>query len=587
MPDGCIAIYREIANARKIGAYDTPREIVKFIVRETLLPLCEKETPPKVLDPACGAGYFLIEALDLLAEYYPVYGIERLVFDCLYGIDIDPIGERLTSVNLSFHLREKDLLDLKPEQFRENIINADSLSKFGSGFPLERAGFDCVIGNPPYQFLSGRGSPVASLVKSGQIEKANELRYLVNEYMNRFRRSSQGCRDYYKWFIERGIEFLKPDGRMGYITPNTWLFYPRYRDIRILFKESGQFETVIDLGSHAFDRAHVPASIFILTKTISKDNKFRLATRPYKIKNSSENEIDEFLRNYSDYTREAIIDNEADISFTRPVSHDSGNYENQILRLIDFRTAPHRTQLGNIVTLREGSHAIPAVGLDIPRIRTGENRFPVIIDKSFSQLKPPEIGFIKQPSKSTGASDFHEGERFFIRKTGDSLIIAPSGSHDFALAHQNVYVGKTKDPSVNMYTIIGILASSLLTDIYRLGPGGQHHRPHAQLRIKFLNRLPIIIIPNGNRKIPPVNEAEIVKFMSKIKVGNFDSLSIIPFDLPTDESKISETAFNIAMLHEIIARLTLEMVERQHDNMKDALDETVRRLYGIENKEVK
>ena len=117
-----------------------------------------------------------------------------------------------------------------------------------------------------------------------------------------------------------------------------------------------------------------------------------------------------------------------------------GNEAGFISRLLNAPGAPHRVPLGRIAILREGSHAIPPVPIDIPRSIKGKS-IPVIIDKTIAPLKPPEIGYM--PFFEVNIDPFlHMGDRFFIRKTGDRITIAPSSEGEFAIAHQNVYIGK-------------------------------------------------------------------------------------------------------------------------------------------------
>ena len=48
------------------GAYYTPKFLVDYILKETVEKHLEKNPTCKVLDPACGSGIFLVQALRLL-----------------------------------------------------------------------------------------------------------------------------------------------------------------------------------------------------------------------------------------------------------------------------------------------------------------------------------------------------------------------------------------------------------------------------------------------------------------------------------------------------------------------------------------
>src|SRR5262249_30014069 len=109
------------------GVYYTPPEIVRLIVDLTLPPRAKQ--PPRVIDPACGAGEFLVEAWRRIAERFG----EPSANESIFGIDIDP--------QAIAHARQR-LPDMAPEHLRIGDALTDDC------FPP--ASFDVVIGNPPY-----------------------------------------------------------------------------------------------------------------------------------------------------------------------------------------------------------------------------------------------------------------------------------------------------------------------------------------------------------------------------------------------------------------------------------------------------
>lgn len=50
--------------------------------------------------------------------------------------------------------------------------------------------------------------------------------------------------------IERGLGLLKPDGRMGFIAPNVWLFNEYGRGLRELLAKDHRLERFVDFKSH-------------------------------------------------------------------------------------------------------------------------------------------------------------------------------------------------------------------------------------------------------------------------------------------------------------------------------------------------
>ncbi len=108
-------------------------------------------------------------------------------------------------------------------------------------------GFDVVIGNPPYI----------------QLQKLKE----VSEQLKRFGyQTYDKMGDIYALFYERGVQILKPNGYLSYITSNKWMRAGYGKNLRNFFLTHTQPELLIDLGSGIFEEATVDANILILKK---------------------------------------------------------------------------------------------------------------------------------------------------------------------------------------------------------------------------------------------------------------------------------------------------------------------------------
>ena len=122
------------------GSYYTSDAIVRLMVEDTLGPLCERKTFKeilrlKVLDPAMGSGHFLVGVIDHLAlelATHPdapamttgdtdteiAYWRRRVVENCIYGVDINPMAVELAKVALWLHTVAKG----KPLSFLDHHI---------------------------------------------------------------------------------------------------------------------------------------------------------------------------------------------------------------------------------------------------------------------------------------------------------------------------------------------------------------------------------------------------------------------------------------------------------------------------------
>jgi len=553
--------------ARNLGAFDTPQVVVDFIVNAVVRPICGGGTPPLVLDPACGAGYFINAAIDVLIEKYPDHNPSDLARDSVRGFDVDEVAVDLTKRNLRWHLEHSHNTAVADTTLDQVILKADALADIEE-LPVYASEVDGVVGNPPYQFFSGRGSPVAALRRIGNFDEAESLQKELDELTARFPQTSHGCRDRYKWFVNRAVELIREGGMLGFITPNTWIQYPRYHDLRGLLSGKGHFESVIDLGSLAFRQAHVPASVIIWRKSRSGSGEFPFLGLDRETWQEASDGNIRVIPDALDNAPIFRIDSRGEFA-------ESSGSKSWILE-----KSAHIAKLGDIAVLREGSHAIGAIPIDCPGQPAGGRDFPVLVDKSMDSLVLPRIGYIAEPQKSIRNTDIHRGRRFLIRKTGDRLTVAPSPTDDFALVHQNVYSGKLLSKAIPFLALVGILASDLMTRLYRTGPGGQHHRPLAQLRILFLKELPIVVIPDEWKDAPETSTEEIDALIISLLNEKSGNIEPVPREFPSEEINARKTARLIRLYHGAIAELVERHINTPDENLKHALDILVYHLYG-------
>ncbi len=113
------------------------------------------------------------------------------------------------------------------------------------------AGFDAVIGNPPYV---------------RQEALAPYKAYFERAYPETY----DGVADLYVYFYQRGIDLARSGGRMSYIVTNKWMRAGYGEKLRAYFAASGALEGIVDFG-HApiFADADVFPCILTLAKPIS------------------------------------------------------------------------------------------------------------------------------------------------------------------------------------------------------------------------------------------------------------------------------------------------------------------------------
>ncbi len=334
-------------------------------------------------------------------------------------------------------------------------------------------GFNVVIANPPYKFLSGKGSPVQELINQGKEKEAQALKRELDLIALKFPKSSTGCRDFYKWFVDLGSQLVGGNGVVTYITPNTFITLPKYEDIRtIIFKELCNI-ILIDLGFNIFEEPVVPSAIFISQKTNGYNDNWVNYSDLKEVERATLRDTDSYSLITENLIRIELKDNKL-LLYKHPIAQE-------IYSRCEF-------DLKKFLKISEGEHSLKN---DFSRTveRESKNTIPVINDSAMRRYVPAKIVYLPKSLCLSYDKEVHSGDRFFIRKTGDKFVAVLPENNTFAIAHQNVYVAKPRG-KFDTKLFIGLLSSKLMTFLYQNGIYGQKNRTMAQFRIYALYLLP-------------------------------------------------------------------------------------------------
>lgn len=177
-----------------------------------------------LLEPSCGHGAFLVEAVKRLLLSAKKFGREPATLrQAISAFDID---ERHASVTRRAVV---DVLCRHDIKRRDAEILAEHWVTCGD-FLLARLGhrFDFVVGNPPY-------------IRIEQISPA-----LQEEYRRRYA-SLYDRADLYVAFIERGLNLLADDGVLSFICADRWISNKYGAPLRRLVAERFKVRCYIDL----------------------------------------------------------------------------------------------------------------------------------------------------------------------------------------------------------------------------------------------------------------------------------------------------------------------------------------------------
>jgi N-6 DNA Methylase len=183
---------------KRQGLHVTPGWLADRLVAEALPGRWSGGAWPTVCDPACGGGAFLLAA----ARRLQAQGVDRgrIVRELLWGADIDPVGVAATEAALALWAGERP--------GRGRLVVADPLRTGRSAWDeAPAAGFDAVVGNPPFQSQLGRAT-----ARTGP-----EQRLL----RRRFGPAVRAYTDTAWLFLLLGCELVRPGGRVVLIEPQS------------------------------------------------------------------------------------------------------------------------------------------------------------------------------------------------------------------------------------------------------------------------------------------------------------------------------------------------------------------------------
>lgn len=222
------SMLREVRDAAgDSGEFYTPRPIIRFIVQQV-----DPQLGEVILDPACGTGGFLVEALDHMAPKVKTAQQRRALHNNLRGIEKKPLPYLLGMMNLVLH-----------EVGQPNIIRGNALARPITQISRKER-VDVILTNPPF---------------GGEEEKSIQSNFPANM------QTAETA-----WlFLQLVIRQLKEGGRCGIVVPNGILFGDGVgaRIKKQLLTECN-LHTVVRLPDAAFaPYTDIPANLMFFEKT--------------------------------------------------------------------------------------------------------------------------------------------------------------------------------------------------------------------------------------------------------------------------------------------------------------------------------
>ena len=255
--------------------------------------------PLRVLDMACGSGSFLLGAYQHLLDYYLKWYLDhnpkkhpkavyngvrtgqwrlsieekkRILLTHIFGVDLDAQAVEVTKLSLLLKVLEGETEQSVVRQLQlfqqralpnladnikcgnsligadyfmdKNQSDAEELSRVkpfdwnvGFSAAMRDGGFDCVIGNPPYLFIT-------------------EVLERDRAYYQQHFPSVSYRFDLYGVFVEQAMtRLVQPRGRLGFIIPHTLLSNDSFQTLRSYLAQKCRIPQIVNIGPGVFQDA--------------------------------------------------------------------------------------------------------------------------------------------------------------------------------------------------------------------------------------------------------------------------------------------------------------------------------------------
>lgn len=181
----------------------------------------------KIVDISCGSGNLLLAVLEeLLKISKEIFGEYRYSENWITGFDVD--------------LNALKLLEKRAEAlfFKYGVSGKLNLKECDSLYEKIEEKYDIVIGNPPY---------LGEKNHKEIFQTIKEIDFGKKYYKPKM--------DYFYFFINKGIDILKENGILAYLTTNYWLKADSAEGVREKMRFEGEFFRLENYSHSIFENA--------------------------------------------------------------------------------------------------------------------------------------------------------------------------------------------------------------------------------------------------------------------------------------------------------------------------------------------
>lgn len=524
---------------KEIGAFYTPEVIIDFMLDKTVAQADLLADPfLKILDPACGCGYFLLRAYELLYKMFSLqleclkqrYGRQtycqvidkqsrymngeeywrfenlpyHIITHCLFGADLDEQAVAIASAALA---QKTGIRAITP-----NLIVADSLAKAETALVSGREdtlesrfwsqSYNYVIGNPPYVSYGLRG-----------VKAIDRQRY--NELAAAYPGSAEYKLSLYALFFERGAGLLAPAGKLAYITPDSFLagrYFSRLRS----FLSQYAVNSITLLEFTVFPDAAIGKGVVtVLTNNASTANSVcvEVAARAEQLTSGQLSKRFTYEQQYLNRRFSLFFDNEefevfhAMQAFDKRFSDCCCIYSGCIARYGQKSIVAPEPVASHVIYDYQGNIVV--------NDRQAETRWQKLIGRGgyiTQYFIKSEYQYIyihedeavrRRYAKSGFDLERYAKEKLFIRQTGETLIAAYDNNGYYCL--NNMHILYSIDDKFPVKLLLALLNSRLYNYYYQCVTR-ETGRVLPQVDIDTLRGIPVVTIPAVQQVVALVDE---------------------------------------------------------------------------------
>ncbi len=476
----------------KDKTFYSPTFLVDYILSNTIVNHLKKNKTCIILDPACGSGIFLVEALRLLIEKnlnsnnkLTDHELKQLICDSIYGIDKDD-----SAINIAIFSLYITLLDYKEPKEIENFIfpllkgtnfhNINFFEKRNQEI-LKNISFDYIIGNPPW----GSVNREKDAVHADFVNEVNSEKPIINDYQ------------IVQSYIYKTLSLSKKKTECALIVHSKIFYNVNAKLFRDFLLNSTELKEVFEISlvrREIFDHAIGPAAILFfkkksgdLTNTVThislKPSIFFSLFKSLIVTKYDVKKIKQFyLVKYDWIWKVLLYGSILDFSFIKRV------FENRILDVDKF-AVKHKLFLGAgfIIGKKRKSVAVDSLKQMLVVKKNNLKRFQIIREglKKFAELYQDEL------IKDAGREKAYKAPHLLIKRGISNIPTLAYSNFDCAFPN-SIYGISTNSKNLDSLKYLGGYFSSKIFSYFILMLSSQWGIERDEIYLEEYKKAPII-----------------------------------------------------------------------------------------------